>query len=234
VLEVKDISVFYGRRRALWDISLGIEEREIVALVGANAAGKSTLLNTISGLLRPASGSIEFLGEKINRLPAYLIVEAGISHIPEGRKLFPEMTVLENLEMGSYLTKAWGKKGDTIEEMYALFPRLKERAGQLAKTLSGGEQQMVAIARGLMSRPKLCMLDEPSHGLSPLLVSEIFQIVKTLRDHGGTIFLVEQNVQRSLEIADRAYVLENSQIVIEGTGKELLEKKDVREAYLGL
>jgi branched-chain amino acid transport system ATP-binding protein len=234
VLEVKDISVYYGRRRALWDVSLGIEEREIVALVGANAAGKSTLLNTISGLLRPASGTVEFLGEKINQLPAYLIVEAGISHIPEGRKLFPEMTVLENLEMGSYLTKAWEKKGDTIEEMYALFPRLKERAGQLAKTLSGGEQQMVAIARGLMSRPKLCMLDEPSHGLSPILVSEIFQIVKTLRDHGGTIFLVEQNVQRSLEIADRAYVLENSRIVIEGTGEELLEKKDVREAYLGL
>jgi branched-chain amino acid transport system ATP-binding protein len=220
--------------RALWDVSLRIDEKEIVALVGANAAGKSTLLNTISGLLRPASGTVGFLGERISELPAHLIVEAGISHIPEGRKLFSEMTVCENLEMGSYLSKAWKKKEETIAEVYELFPRLKERAGQLARTLSGGEQQMVAIARGLMSRPRLCMLDEPSHGLAPLLVSEIFEIVKTLRDHGSTIFLVEQNVQRSLEIADRAYVLENSRIVLEGKGKELLEKKDVKEAYLGL
>ncbi len=231
---MNSISVFYGRLRALWDVSLRIDEKEIVALVGANAAGKSTILNTISGLLRPASGTVEFLGERINEMSAHLIVEAGISHIPEGRKLFPEMTVRENLEMGSYLSKAWKKKEETIEEVYELFPRLKERTGQLARTLSGGEQQMVAIARGLMSRPRLCMLDEPSHGLAPLLVSEVFEIVKTLRDHGSTIFLVEQNVQRSLEIADRAYVLENSRIVLEGQGKELLEKKEVKEAYLGL
>ncbi|NIQ37189.1 MAG: ATP-binding cassette domain-containing protein [Proteobacteria bacterium] len=234
MLDVNSISVFYGRLRALWDVSLRIDEKEIVALVGANAAGKSTILNTISGLLRPASGTVEFLGERINEMSAHLIVEAGISHIPEGRKLFPEMTVRENLEMGSYLSKAWKKKEETIEEVYELFPRLKERTGQLARTLSGGEQQMVAIARGLMSRPRLCMLDEPSHGLAPLLVSEVFEIVKTLRDHGSTIFLVEQNVQRSLEIADRAYVLENSRIVLEGQGKELLEKKEVKEAYLGL
>ncbi len=234
MLKVNNINVFYGRMQALWDVSFRIEEKEIVALVGANAAGKSTILNTISGLLRPASGTVEFLGKSTNEMPAHLIVEAGISHIPEGRKLFPDMSVYENLELGSYLNRAWGKKKETLEEVYLLFPILKERAGQLARTLSGGEQQMLAIARGLMSRPKLCMLDEPSLGLSPILVSEVFDIVKTLREHGATILLVEQNVQRSLEIADRAYVLENGRIVLEGKGNELLESKLVKGAYLGL
>lgn len=234
MLEVKNISVFYGKTRALWDVSLRIEEKEIVALVGANAAGKSTLLNTISGLLRTASGTVEFLDRRIDRVLAHEIVAAGISHIPEGGRLFPDMTVRENLELGSFVKKAWNNKDETLEQVYQLFPILKERAGQLARTLSGGEKQIVAIARSLMSKPRLCMLDEPSHGLSPLLVSEIFEIVKTLRERGSTILLVEQNVQRSLEIADRAYVLENGRIVLAGTGRELLENKHVKEAYLGL
>jgi len=234
MLKVNNISVFYGRMQALWDVSFRIDEKEIVALVGANAAGKSTILNTISGLLHPASGSIEFLGERIDNIPAYSIVEAGISHIPEGRKLFPNMSVRENLELGSYTNKVWRKKGEILEEVNQLFPILKERSGQLARTLSGGEQQMVAIARGLMSRPRLCMFDEPSHGLAPILVAEGFDIVKTLREQGATIFLVEQDIRHSLEIADRAYVLENGRIVLEGKGKELVENEHIKEAYLGL
>jgi len=234
VLKVNNINVLYGKLQALWDITFHVEEGEIVALVGANAAGKSTLLNTISGLLRPASGTIEFLGKEINGLAAYHIVEAGISQIPEGRKLFPSMSVRENLELGAYTKQAWDERDETIEDIYRLFPILKERIKQQARTLSGGEQQMVAIARGLMSRPKLCMLDEPSHGLSPVLVSEVFDIINNLREHGTTILLVEQNVERTLEVADRAYVLENGHIVLEGKGKELVENKHVKKAYLGL
>jgi len=234
VLRVNNINVFYGIAQALWDVSFNVNEKEIVALVGANAAGKTTILNTISGLLHPASGTVEFLDRKISALPAYHIVEAGISHIPEGRKLFPDMTVRENLEMGSYVGKVWRKKEETIEQVYQLFPILKERAGQLARTLSGGEQQMLAIGRGLMSKPKLCLFDEPSQGLSPILVKELFNVIKMLREQGTTIFLVEQNVQGTLEIADRGYVLENGRIVLEGNSKELLQNQHVKEAYLGL
>lgn len=234
MLKVNNLNVLYGKLQALWDVSFRVEEGEIVALVGANAAGKSTLLNSISGLLRPASGTIEFLGKEINGLAVYQIVEAGISQIPEGRKLFPSMSVRENLELGAYTKQAWDKRDETIEDIYRLFPILKERIKQQARTLSGGEQQMVAIARGLMSRPKLYMLDEPSQGLSPVLVSEVFDIINNLHEHGTTILLVEQNVERTLEVADRAYVLENGRIVLEGKGKELMENKHIKKAYLGL
>jgi len=234
MLKVNNIDVFYGLAQALWNVSFEVNEKEIVALVGANAAGKSTILKTITGLLHPASGTVEFLGMNINKMPAHHIVEVGISHIPEGRKLFSEMTVRENLEMGSYISKVWKKKEETLEQVYQMFPILKERAGQLARTLSGGQQQMLAIGRGVMSRPKLCLLDEPSHGLSPILVREVFEIIKMLREQGTTILLVEQNVQRTLEIADRAYVLENGTIVLEGDSKKLLQDEHIKEAYLGL
>lgn len=234
MLEVRNVDTFYGKAQALWDVSLRIGEEEIVALIGANGAGKTTLLNTISGLLRPASGSVEFLGKRIDGLPSHSIVELGISHVPEGRKLFPHMSVSENLEMGAYVHEAWKRKEETLRQVYQVFPILKEREGQLARTLSGGEGQMLAIGRGLMSRPRLCLFDEPSYGLAPLLMAEIFRIIQGLRDQGITILLVEQNVRQSLEIADRAYVLENGRVVLEGNGKGLLQEELIRKAYLGL
>jgi branched-chain amino acid transport system ATP-binding protein len=234
MLEVKNIDTFYGKAQALWDVSLKIDEAEIVALVGANGAGKTTLLNTISGLLCPASGSVEFLGQRIDGLTPHAIVALGISHIPEGRKLFPDMTVRENLEMGAYSSHAWKRKEETIEQVYQIFSVLKERSGQLARTLSGGEQQMLAMGRGLMSKPKLCMFDEPSYGLAPRLLGEVFEVIKSLREQGITILLIEQNVPRTLEITDRAYVLENGRIVLEGTGDKLLKDDYVRKAYLGI
>ena len=234
MLEVNEISTFYGKIQALWDVSFKVNEMEIVALVGANGAGKSTLLHTISGLLRPTSGSITFLGQRIDGAPPHSIVELGISHIPEGRRIFTDMSVRENLEMGAYLQRAWHQKEETLERVYELFPILKERAGQLARTLSGGEQQMLAMGRGLMSRPKLCIIDEPSNGLAPTLVLEVFQIIKSLRDQGITILLVEQNVRHTLEIADRACVLENGRLALEGTCEKLLASDHVRKAYLGL
>jgi branched-chain amino acid transport system ATP-binding protein len=234
VLEVNNLNVFYGQIQALWDISFKVNEEEIIALIGANGAGKSTLLNTISGVVRPASGSISFLDKRIDGLPPHVIVELGISHIPEGRKLFTEMSVRENLEMGAYGKQAWQTRHQTMEEVFQLFPRLKERAGQLAKTLSGGEQQMVAMGRGLMAKPKLCIIDEPSNGLAPLLVQEVFKIIKTLRERGITIVLVEQNVRQTLENADRAYVLENGRIVMEGDCATCLASEHIRKAYLGL
>jgi branched-chain amino acid transport system ATP-binding protein len=234
MLELKNVNTFYGNAQVLWDISLKIDEAEIVALVGANGAGKSTLLKTISGVVHPASGSIEFLGQRIDELPAHSIVELGLSHIPEGRKLFTEMTVNENLEMGAYPSSAWKIKKETAEKIYQTFPILKERAGQLARTLSGGEQQMLAMGRGLMSRPKLCMFDEPSYGLAPRLMIEVFQVIKSLREQGITILLVEQNVPRTLEIADRAYVLENGRIVMEGECCNLIKDDYIRKAYLGI
>jgi branched-chain amino acid transport system ATP-binding protein len=234
MLEVKNINTFYGKFQALWDVSLNINETEIVALVGANGAGKSTLLDTISGVVHPASGSIEFMGKRIDNLPPHSIVERGLSHVPEGRRLFTEMTVHENLEMGAYPSSAWKLKKETAEQIYQVFPILKERAGQLARTLSGGEQQMLAMGRGLMSRPKLCMFDEPSYGLAPRVLKEVFQIIKSLRDQGITILLIEQNVPRTLEIADRAYVLENGRVVLEGTCDKLLKDDYVKKAYLGL
>ena len=218
----------------MWDITLNIDDAEIVALVGANGAGKTTLLNTITGVLRPASGSVEFLGRRIDGLRSHLIVERGISHIPEGRKLFPGMSVLENLEMGAYPKRVWHRKQETLEEVYRLFPFIKARKEQLASTLSGGEQQMVAMGRGLMSRPKLCVIDEPSSGLAPIVVDEIFRIIQGLRGQGIAIFLIEQNVQQTLEIADRAYVLENGRVVLSGRSEELLQEERIKKAYLGL
>ena len=234
MLEVNNISAFYGKIQALWDVSLNVNEREIVALIGANGAGKSTLLHTISGLLRPASGSITFLGQRIDGLTSHAIVELGISHIPEGRRLFVEMSVCENLEMGAYPKDAWKRKGETLKQVYDIFPILKERERQLARTLSGGEQQMLAMGRGLMSRPKLCIIDEPSNGLAPRLVLEVFQIIKSLREQGITILLIEQNVRHTLEIADRACVLENGRVALGGTCDELLKSDHIRKAYLGL
>jgi len=234
MLEVCDVNALYGKAQALWDVSLKIDEAEIVALVGSNGAGKTTLLNTISGRLRPASGSVEFLGKRIDGLPPHSIVEMGISHVPEGGKVFPDMTVRENLEMGAYPYHAWKQKEQTFEQVYQVFPILKERAGQLARTLSGGERQMLAIGRGLMSRPRLCLLDEPSYGLAPLLVAEIFGIIRGLRDQGITVLLIEQNVRHTLETADRAYVLENGRVCLEGACDEILQSDYVRKAYLGL
>jgi len=209
MLEVSNLDVFYGKSQALHSVSLKVNEGEIVALVGINGAGKTTLLNTISGLLRPASGSVELLGKRIDRLAPHKIMKLGICQIPEGRKLFSEMTVLENLEMGAYSSEAWRRRKETFEQVYQIFPVLKERRKQSASKLSGGEGQMVAIGRGLMSNPKLCMFDEPSYGLAPKLFSEVLEVIKSLREQGITIFMVEQNVRRTLETADRAYVLEN-------------------------
>jgi branched-chain amino acid transport system ATP-binding protein len=234
MLELNAVNTYYGKIRALWDVSLRVDEREIVALVGANGAGKTTMLNTISGMIHPASGSVQFCGQRIDRLLSYQIVKIGISHIPEGGKPFPDMTVHENLEMGAYHNATWRKREETFEQVCKIFPILKEREGQLARTLSGGERQMLAVGRGLMSRPKLCALDEPSYGLSPILVKEIFNVIKTLRDQGMTLLLVEQNVQQTLEIADRSYVLENGRIVSEGKSRDLLQNDHIKKAYLGL
>jgi branched-chain amino acid transport system ATP-binding protein len=234
VLEISKLDVFYGNSQALYDVSLKVEEKEIVALVGANGSGKTTLLNTVSGLLHPASGSVEFLGQRIDRLASHKITNLGICQIPEGRKLFSDMTVGDNLEMGAYSSAAWKRKDETVEQVYQIFPVLKERRKQSAKKLSGGERQMVAIGRGLMSNPRLCMFDEPSYGLAPKLFSEVLEVIKHLRDQGITIFLVEQNVRQTLEVADRAYVLENGRIVLEGTGKDLLQNEQVKTAYLGV
>jgi branched-chain amino acid transport system ATP-binding protein len=234
MLELKAVNTYYGKIRVLWDVSLRVDEKEIVALVGANGAGKTTMLNTISGMIHPTSGSVQFCGQRIDRLLSYQIVKIGISHIPEGGKPFPDMTVHENLEMGAYHDATWRKREETFEQVYKIFPILKEREGQLARTLSGGERQMLAVGRGLMSRPKLCALDEPSYGLSPILVKEIFSVIKVLRDQGMTLLLVEQNVQQTLEIADRSYVLENGRIVSEGRSRELLQNDHIKKAYLGL
>jgi branched-chain amino acid transport system ATP-binding protein len=234
MLEICNINTIYGKAQALWDVCLEINEAEIVALIGANGAGKTTLLNTISGLLRPASGSVEFLGRRIDGLPPHSIVELGISHVPEGGRVFPDMSVRENLEMGAYPHRAWKQKEETLEQVYQVFPILKEREGQLARTLSGGERQMLAMGRGVMSRPRLCLLDEPSYGLAPLLMAEIFRTIQGLRDQGITVLLIEQNVRQSLEIADRAYVLESGRIALEGNSKGLLQEELIRKAYLGL
>ena len=234
MLAASNLDTFYGKIQALWDVSFTIDETEIVALVGANGAGKTTLLNTISGVLQPAAGKVEFLGSRIEGLQSHAIVELGMSHIPEGRRLFPDMSVLENLEMGAYPKRLWERKQETLAEVYQLFPILKSRQGQRAGTLSGGEQQMVAMGRGLMSRPRLCIIDEPSSGLAPIVVDEIFKIIKGLRDQGIAILLVEQNVQQTLEIADRAYVLENGRVILAGESKKLLQEEIIRKAYLGI
>jgi len=233
LLELSKINVFYGDLQVIWDASFRVKKGEIVAILGPNGAGKTTLLKTISGVLKPRSGTITFLGERIDAINSHQIAELGISHVPEGRRLFPQMTVLENLEMGAYPRKARKKKSDALERVFQLFPILKERKNQLAGTLSGGEQQMLAIGRGLMSNPLLLMLDEPSLGLAPKLVSKTFEIVREINDEGLTLLLVEQNIHYALELADRAHVLETGRIVLEGEGKHLLNDPYLKKAYLG-
>jgi branched-chain amino acid transport system ATP-binding protein len=234
MLNVKQIQVSYGDVQVLWDVSLNVESKELAALVGANGAGKSTTLNTISGMLHARSGNIESNGHRIDNVSASRVVELGISQVPEGRRLFPEMTVLENLELGSYMAEAKRRRDETLNWVFSIFPVLKERQKQLTGTLSGGEQQMVAVGRGLMARPKLLMLDEPSLGLAPLLVREVFKVVERVNSEGVTILLVEQNVKHTLTIATRAYVLENGRIVMEGKGSDLLNNDHVKKAFLGI
>jgi branched-chain amino acid transport system ATP-binding protein len=233
MLRIRDLHTHYGQVHALKGISLDVQKGEIVALIGNNGAGKSTLLQTISGLIRPTSGSAEFLGRRIDGLPAEEIVRLGISQAPEGRRLFPRSSVLENLEMGAYVRKSHKAIRADIEKLMDIFPILRERKNQLAGTLSGGEQQMLAIARALMSRPKLMMLDEPSLGLMPMLVREIFRIIEEIHAEGTTILLVEQNARKALGIADRGYVLETGEIVLQGTAEELRNNDEVRKSYLG-
>jgi branched-chain amino acid transport system ATP-binding protein len=232
ILSVEDINVYYGAIHAIKGISFEVNEGEIVTLIGANGAGKSTTLNTVSGLLRSKTGSIHFLGEDIGKVPAHKLVEKGLSQVPEGRRLFLQMTVQDNLEMGAYTEKA-STIPQNLELVYEQFPRLKERYKQVAGTLSGGEQQMLAMGRALMSQPKLLMLDEPSMGLAPILVEQIFEIIQNLHKAGTTILLVEQNAQMALSIADRAYVLETGKISLSGPASELLHNDSVRKAYLG-
>ena len=231
VLKVENINVYYGSIHAIKGISFDVYEGEIVTLIGANGAGKSTTLNTISGLLHPTTGSVSFLGESLAKIQPHKIVERGLAQVPEGRRVFAQMTVQENLEMGAY-TQTSGLAED-LEKVYTLFPRLRERMHQTAGTLSGGEQQMLAMGRALMSRPKLLMLDEPSMGLAPILVEQIFDIIADLHKTGATILLVEQNAQMALSIASRGYVMETGRIVTTGTGEELLASEAVRKAYLG-
>ena len=233
MLEVKDINVYYGAIHAIKGISLAVEEGEIVTLIGANGAGKSTTLRTISGLLKPKTGEINFLGKNIAGMPAHKIVREGISQVPEGRRIFAEMTVLENLELGAFTrTDKDGIQAD-MKMVFRRFPRLEERRLQLAGTLSGGEQQMLAMGRALMSRPKLLLMDEPSMGLAPLLIREIFKIIVDINKTGTTVLLVEQNANMALSIANRAYVLETGRITISGDAKELAASEDIRKAYLG-
>ncbi len=234
MLKVENIDVFYGDLQVLWDVSFEVKAGETVALVGANGAGKSTIIKTISGLNRPASGSIRFLDQHLDQIPANKIIDHGIAHVPEGRRLFPEMTVRENLIMGSLCPRAKAKREETMEWIFGLFPRLREREKQLTGTLSGGEQQMVAVGRGLMALPKLIMFDEPSLGLAPILVAEIFKIIERIRQEGVTVLIVEQNTKQTLEICNRGYVLENGRIVLSGTGQELLTNDYVKQAYLGI
>ena len=234
MLEVSHIQAEYAGVVALHDVSFVVAEGEVVSIIGSNGAGKSTTLRTISGQLRPTAGSIAFRGERIGGLPAHRIAEQGIAHVPEGRKLFSRLSVRENLLVGSYSGRARAEELASIDRVFQMFPRLRERANQRAGTLSGGEQQMLAIGRGLMLRPALLMLDEPSLGLAPKLVDEIFATIRTIANEGMTILLVEQNVRESLELADRAYVLQTGTTVVEGAGRELLDSDLVRRAYLGL
>jgi len=234
MLEIDKINVFYGEVQALWDVSLRVNKGEIVALIGSNGAGKTTTLKAIMGLLPIRSGKISFLGKNIEKMPTHKRVEMGIAMVPEGRRLFSYMTVYENLKMGAYTQSASEKFEETLEWVYGLFPVLKEYRNRLANTLSGGEQQMLAIARALMSRPKLLLMDEPSLGLAPTVVTKLFEKIKELRETGVTILLVEQNVRMALEISDRAYVLETGRIVLSGNSKELLRDERIKKAYLGV
>ena len=232
ILKVEDIHVYYGSIHAIKGISFEVQEGEVVTLIGANGAGKSTTLNTIAGLLRSKTGSVSFLGEDLSKVPPHKVVERGLALVPEGRRVFLQMSVQENLEMGAYTQGNAGIPKD-LEMVFDLFPRLKERRRQVAGTLSGGEQQMLAMGRALMSHPKLLMLDEPSMGLAPILVEQIFDIIRELHKAGTTILMVEQNAQAALSVADRGYVLETGKIVTTGTGEELLESPAIKKAYLG-
>jgi branched-chain amino acid transport system ATP-binding protein len=234
MLKVSGIDVFYGDLQVLWDVSFEVRDKEILVLVGANGAGKSTTLKTISGLLKPPKGTIEFDGVRLDLLPPDKVIGQGVVHVPEARRLFREMSVEENLIMGSLSPGARKKRMQTMEWVYELFPRMKERRKQAAGTMSGGEQQMCAIGRGLMALPKVLMFDEPSLGLSPILVQEVFEIAKRINKEGVTVMLVEQNVRQTLAMCDRAYVLENGRVVLEGTGKDLMNNPHVKEAYLGI
>ncbi len=234
MLDIKNINVFYGDVQVIWDVSFRVKEGEIVALIGANGAGKSTILRTISGILRPAAGEIVFDGRPIHTLDPYRLIDLGLAHCPEARRLFVEMSVEENLDMGALRGAAKAQRKQTKEMIYGLFPRLRERRRQQSGTLSGGEQQMLAIGRALMSHPKLVMFDEPSLGLAPILVRDIFEIIKKIRAEGRTVLIVEQNVRQTLAIADRAYVLETGRLVMEGEGQAMLNDPHVKAAYLGV
>lgn len=234
LLKVNHIDVFHGTFQALWDVSLDVREGEMLALIGANTSGKSTLLDSISGLLHPAKGRIEFEGKDITRLDPYQIVELGITQIPEGRGIFPDVTVLDNLVIGSYNRKARSRREQNLRKVYEHFPILNERKRQTAKTLSGGEQQMLVIGRGLMADPKLMLIDEMSLGLAPIVIHELFRALKEIRERGITILFVEQNVRRTLQEADRAYILETGRVVLSGTAAELREEVQVKKAYFGI
>ncbi len=234
ILKINNIDVFRGSFQALWDISLEVRRGEMLALIGANTAGKSTLLDAISGLIHPAKGSIEFEGGDITHLDPYKIVDMGITHITEGREIFPEMSVLNNLIIGAYAPRARSKRGQNLKKIYEIFPILEKRKEQIAKTLSGGEQQMLVIGRGLMSNPKLMLIDEMSLGLAPIVVNDIFKTLKEIRKAGITILFVEQNVRKSIEESDRAYILENGRIVLCGISTELVEEEQVKKAYFGI
>ncbi|MBK8725730.1 MAG: ABC transporter ATP-binding protein [Holophagaceae bacterium] len=234
MLRIEKLSFAYGDLRVLWDVDLEVSKGEIVTVVGANGAGKSTMLRNISRLVKPTAGSISFEGEDLQRSEPHDVVGRGIVQVPEGRKIFPELTVIENLRMGSYLPGARKDRDKNMDWVFTLFPRLKEREKQLGGTMSGGEQQMLAIARGLMANPKLLLLDEPSLGLSPLFVKNIFQIIRDINAEGVTILLVEQNVYQSLRIAHRAYVLETGRVVLQGSGENLLKDEHVKKAFLGM
>lgn len=234
LLDIKNINCFYGDVQVIYDVSMHIEEGEVISLIGANGAGKSTILKTISGLMKPRSGDIIFENKSIVNLHPEKIVERGIIHVPEGRRLFSLMTVKENLDVGAHNSRAYPNLDETLKEVYALLPRLEERKKQKAITLSGGEQQMVAIGRGMMAKPKILMMDEPSLGLAPVLINEIFTTIRRIADQGTTVLLVEQDVRHSLNLSDRGYVLEHGRIVMEGKGQELLENPNIKEAYLGI
>ncbi len=233
MLEIKDIEVFYGVIQAIKGISFEVNEGEVIALIGANGAGKTTILHTITGLLSPKKGSVIFEGKDITKVPAHKIVSLGMAHVPEGRRVFAELSVYQNLRMGAYTRKDKDEIAQTLEMVYKRFPRLEERKNQLAGTLSGGEQQMLAMGRALMSHPKIIVMDEPSMGLSPILVNEIFNIIQEVSAGGTTVLLVEQNAKKALSIADRAYVLETGRIVLEGNAKELMNDDSIKKAYLG-
>lgn len=233
MLEIKDLKVSYGMIQAIKGISFEVNKGEVIALIGANGAGKTTILHTITGLLSADSGSVTYEGEDITRMPGHKIVSMGIAHVPEGRRVFANMTVLQNLKLGAYTRKDKAEIAETLEMVYTRFPRLKERKNQLAGTLSGGEQQMLAMGRALMSHPQIILMDEPSMGLSPIFVNEIFDIIEEVSKSGTTVLLVEQNAKKALSIADRAYVLETGNIVLEGKASELLDNDSIKKAYLG-